>query len=120
MTKDAISEGGTPQLKNRRWMEGKLRAVRFVDFDRFTVGDWDGEQYVNVYGWIDREDQYKDFVLIIFWPESEAHYFATSSAEYSEEIQRCLTGDADGHNKCHRVEDAFNVSNAVHLEEKHQ
>ncbi len=113
---DDRHESGTPQLKNRDWMEQKLRSVEFVDFDRFTVGDWAGEQYVNVYGWIERPDDHEDFVLIIFWPEREELYFTTSSAEHSEEVQKCLFGTTEGHNECHRVEDSFNVSNAIELE----
>lgn len=108
----------TPSLKNRRWMERKLRAARYVEWDRFVVGDWGDEQYVSVYGWIDRDDEYKDFVEVIFWPESEDIYFTTSSAERTKDLHRDLVGedDLDDHNECHRVEDSFNVSNAVELE----
>ena len=40
MTGDARHESETPQLENRRWMERKLRSLRFVEFDRFTTGEW--------------------------------------------------------------------------------
>nr|WP_305794632.1 hypothetical protein [Halomarina rubra] len=101
---------------NRRWMEKQLRKVRFVEWDRFTVGQWHDEQSVSVYGWIDREDEYKDFVLVIFWPESEEFYFTTSSADRTEDIYRALVGDdMTEHNECHRVEDNFNVENSVTL-----
>ncbi len=101
------------QIVNRRWIERKLRACRMVDWDRFTVGDWGGEQAVNVYGWIDREDAHEDFVLVIFWPESEGLYHITSSAEYTEQLTEALHGESGGHNECNRVEHTFNVSNAI-------
>jgi transposase-like protein len=105
--------GDSVELRNRRWMEQKLRACRFVDWDRYTVGDWDGEQYVTVYGWIDRDDSHEDFAAVIFWPESEGVYNLTSSAEHSEQLTELLHGETDGHSECRRVEDAFNVENAV-------
>ena len=89
-----------------------------MKFDRFTVGEWNGEQSVSVYGWIEREDDYKDFLLIIFWPEREEFYHVTSSAERTEDIYRALVGDdMDEHNECRRVEDSFNVDNAVTMED---
>lgn len=108
-----MSEAATEQIENRRWIESKLRSLRMVDWDRFTIGDWNGEQAVSVFGWIDREDEYKDFVVVIFWPESEGIYNTTSSAEHTEEITQKLHGEASDHNECRRVEDTFNVSNAI-------
>lgn len=103
----------TPAIPNRDWIEGHLRRLPFVEWDRYTRGEWSAEmEYVAVYGWIDREDEYKDFVLIRFWPATESFVFTTSSDEYSEEIHRRLLGD-DGHNECHRVEHAFDVPNAI-------
>jgi len=107
----------TVDIKNRRWVEKKLRSLRMVEWDRYTVGDWEGHQAVNVYGWIDRDDEYKDFVLVILWPEGEGIYSLTSSAEHSEYISETLHGEAGGHNDCHRVEDTFNVENAIQIPE---
>jgi len=107
------SSDGTDRIKNRRWIESNLRSCRIVEWDRFTVGNWNGKQSVSVYGWIDREDEYKDFVLVIFWPESEGIYYTTSSAEHTQEINRALFGEDGDHNDCRRVEDTFNVSNAI-------
>ena len=108
----------TEEIKNRRWIESKLRAARFVEWDRFTVGDWNGSQCVSVFGWIDREeDEYKDFALVMFWPESEGLYNTTSSARYSEKLTEAIHGSSDTHNDCQRVEDTFNVSNAVEATE---
>lgn len=109
-----IERGDIP---NRRWIAGKLRACRMVNWDRFTISDWGDVTAISVYGWIGREDSHEDFVLVVFWPEEEDLANWTSSAKYSEEITEILHGDADDHSPCHRVEDAFNVSNQVTLTE---
>jgi len=105
-------------VPGREWIGDLLERVPFVEWDRFTTGEWqDGQPCVSVYGWIDREDAYKDFVLLLCWPKPETYYFVTSSAEHSERIYCCLEGveEADGHNECRRVERAFDVENAVRL-----
>jgi hypothetical protein len=107
------STSGTDRIKNRRWIARKLRACRFVSWDRFTVHEWDGEQSVSVYGWIEREDEHEDFAMVIFWPESESLYNLTSSVRYSQKFTEALHGESDGHSECRRVEDTFNVENAV-------
>lgn len=107
------------RLRNLGWMEEQMYRVPFVEWDRYTVGEWGDEQHVAVYGWIDREDDHEDFVLFDFWPESEHLRFVTSSAEYTEEIHRRLfpEDDLDGHDDCRRVERTFDLENVVELEE---
>ena len=107
-------ESGT----HREWVEETLDLLPFVEWDRFTTGEWGGDSpYVTVYGWLPREqDEYKDFVLLILWPETETVYFSTSSAEWTEEIYEALYDDSlENHNDCQRVEDTFDVDNAVKL-----
>lgn len=94
-----------------------LMAVEFVKWDRFTVGEWfDGLEYVTVYGWIDREDLYKDFVVVMRW-ETGHTYFTTSSAERTHDVQQALFPDAtpEDHNDCKRVEEHVVIPNAVRL-----
>ena len=93
-----------------------LEALEFVEWDRFTVGDWDGQTYVTVYGWIDREDDYKDFVIILRWADGTT-YYTTSSAERTEEIHRILWPDdpIEEHNDCQRVEEYIDIPNAIRL-----
>ena len=104
-------------IKNQEWVESRLELLDFVEWDRFTEGDWNGQQSLSVYGWIDRDDEYKDFVLMILWPESEEAYYSTSSEEYTTEIcRRLFDHDPDDeHNECIRVEDTFDVPNAIEL-----
>lgn len=107
------------QVKNRRWIEEQLAKLDMVEWDRFTLGDWDGEQAVTVYGWLDREDEYKDFVLLILWPEGEGIYYTTSSDEWTHEIHsRLFDDDPDEHNDCRRVERTFDVPNAIELHQE--
>jgi len=111
---------GTEQtpVKKRKWIAQYLSTVPVVEWDRFIVGEMDGYQYVNVYGWIDREDEYKDFVWSRFWPANETVEFTTSSDEYSEYLQAEWFGEdtLDDHNPCRRVEHSFDIDNAI----KHQ
>jgi len=97
-------------------LSDKLAQLDFVEWDRYTGGEWsEGRQYVTVYGWIDRNDDYKDFVEIIRWANGQL-YFTTSSAEHTEDIFKVLFGGSlDNHNDCKRVENALNIDNVVQL-----
>ena len=112
---------GTEQtpVKKREWVAQYLSTVPVVEWDRFVVRERDGYQSIDVYGWIDREDEYKDFVWSRFWPANEALEFTTSSDEYSEYLQAEWFGEdtLDDHNPCRRVEHAFDIDNAVELQE---
>ncbi len=90
--------------------ESMMNALPFVDWDRYS-GD---EEVVSVYGWIDRdEDSYKDFVIIGVDKNGDS-YYDTSSAKYSAEIHKLLAMQGK-HSDCQRVEDFFDVKNAVKL-----
>ena len=105
------------RVKSSEWIGDLLQQVPFVEWDRFTVGEMDGEQFVDVYGWIDRDDEYKDFVWARFWAVWEQVEYTTSSDEYSEQIHINWFGkeSLDDHNPCRRVENQFDVDNAVQL-----
>jgi len=104
----------------KEWVEGKLAKCTFVKWDRFVLAE-DPEQdglVITVYGWIDRQDEYKDFVTVEFWTARDTVDFTTSSEQYTERLHRLLIGeDLDSHNECRRVEHTFNVPNAVTLHE---
>jgi len=98
----------------------------FVDWDRGTEWIYEGRRCMNLYGWIDREeDEYKDFVLIGVYEQEEVEeadvaFHGTSSAKYSEEIHERLFPDEDVdemHNDCFRLEDAFDVPNMVRVQD---
>lgn len=105
------------------WIAGKLADLDMVEWDRYTVGHRPDEgTEITVYGWIDREkDEYKDFVITSFYPETDENiiWYTTSSDRYTGEIYRILYGEEpDDHNDCQRVEDTFDVPNAIELHEQ--
>lgn len=106
--------------ENDHWIEAKLELLDFVEWDRFTEYDHpERGRVVDVYGWIGREDEYKDFLTVTFDPDvQQIHTFTTSSDEYTEEITRLLYGEVnpDTHVPCKRVEDRYDVDNCVKLQ----
>lgn len=110
-----------PPVRNREWIADILDEAEFVQWDRFVVEQPDRGQHIRVYGWIERDsDDYKDFVIVRIWPDSETFGFTTSSDHYSEELHRIWFGEEtlDDHNPCRRVEHAFDIENAVELKEQ--
>jgi len=107
-------------VKNSDWIGDLLGQLPFVEWDRFTVGEMQSNQFVDVYGWIDRDDDYKDFVWTRFWPKREIVEYTTSSDKYSEQIHIEWFGkeSLDDHNPCRRVENQFEIPNAVELTEQ--
>jgi hypothetical protein len=103
--------------KYGRHIEPILRRFRkFVVWDRFSVWrDKDGGG-IGVYGWIERPgDGYKDFIALYFFKDGTVSY-DTSSTRYSLTIFKMLNGGRGyGHSRCKRVEDYFDVPNAIRL-----
>jgi len=94
----------------------ELKELDFVTWDRYVGGCW-GEDinYVSVYGWIDREDDYKDFVEVIYWDDG-GKYFTTSSAEYTQRIHQVLFDESpEKHKDCQRVENVVDIENTIKL-----
>jgi hypothetical protein len=104
----------------QEFIEQKLEALEFVEWDRFT--HWreeNGPEIVRVFGWIDREDQCKDFVHLEFRADVDGFelvFLGTSSEEYSKRINELLYDDGT-HVDCRRVENQLDVENAVRLDE---
>lgn len=92
-----------------------LEMLPFVRWDRFTYLYSKSSNGVCIYGWIDREkDAYKDFITLDIYDDGDVNYM-TSSSEWSLKIFRILNGEGRGHQKCKRVEDFFDVDNAIRL-----
>jgi hypothetical protein len=76
--------------------------------NRFPEVAWDrwagDEDRLVVFGWIDREDGFKDFMTVRF-DDGDLVTFTTSSARYSKEFSARL--GATNHVDCKRVEDYF-------------
>jgi hypothetical protein len=103
------------------WVEATLSRIYFVMWDRFSVFYPDqntNDTCMRVFGWIDREDSYKDFAVLEFiWDDKTRMVFlvSTSSSKYSKEIDLILAGDNKGHKDCERIERQFNIINMVRL-----
>jgi len=94
----------TDEHLNRR--AATMNALPFVRWDRAIPGGG----FMDVYGWIDRDDGRFDFVLLTFFdehPPDAPPWWSTSSARYSAEIATILGGSTDTHNDCQRIDDVF-------------
>ena len=99
--------------KNKAWIEKTLQDIPFVIWDRYLDIVYKGNRIINVFGWIDREDSYKDFVDLEFnLKTSQVFFISTSSKKYSEEISKIL---GSSHVDCNRVEDGFKINNSISL-----
>lgn len=78
---------------------------------------WDRMGPMMAFGWVDREDQYKDFVLLTYSVESTRYY--TSAPWMHEVIEERLGFSKDRRQSCIRVEHVFpNLPNCIHLEKR--
>jgi len=100
------------------FIEEKLELLDFVQWDRCTQWQEEyGPAVVRVFGWIERNDQYKDFVHLEFNADVDGFqvlFLGTSSKKYSQRINELLYDDAV-HVDCQRVENQFRIENAVYL-----
>lgn len=95
-------------------MKEDMKKLFFVNFDRYIFNDMDGE--VNLFGWIKRDDNKHDFVLLRYDWSGGSNWnlcYSTSSKEYSKTIGERL---GCGHLNCTRVEDSFkDIDNCIRL-----
>lgn len=110
--------------RNQDWVENILSRLDMVEWDRFVVGNQEDGWglYISVYGWIEREDDdYKDYVQVEFYPETDRNLmgFTTSSERWTDEIyRRMFDAEPKDHNGCRRVEENFDIPNAIQLQEQ--
>lgn len=101
------------------WIEQQLRRFPFVEWDRFIEWRLDDDIIIRVFGWIDRQDTFKDFVAIeLLLKTKQVEMLMTSSAEYSKKICEIIYGlGEEYHQQCKRVEHRFQISNSIKLKE---
>lgn len=81
-----------------------LRRFTFVKWDRFiSLG-----LYEYHYGWIDRDDEYKDFLLIQFARDFPI-FWISSSVKYHNDIGKILD-HLNTDIKCKKIKDHFNIT----------
>ena len=89
----------------------KMTSLKFVKWDRY-IDAWSESKTLIFYGWIDRDDNYKDFIILNVNPDSFFHL--TSSAKYDKKIAKILK--ADNPKPCKRIEKLLpNLVNAIKL-----
>ncbi len=100
----------------KSWMKGILERCNYITWDRYVMYQA-GDDFCTVYGWIKREDEYKDFAVIEFnLTKKEIGFVITSSAKYSEQFNKDTDGLEIEHNHCKRIEDDFpDLKNCVRL-----
>lgn len=88
-----------------------LKKFKFVKWDRYVATELNSYY---IYGWIEREDSYKDFI-VIEWDEDSTMggWFITSSAKWDEEIKKIM--GTNGGKACQRVEHLVDISNSIKL-----
>lgn len=71
-----------------------------IVWDRYT----DTLHEVTAFGWIERTDGEKDFIVLNFQMNANIHqvWFCTSSAKYSEQFGRLVNHNSD-HLKCKKI-----------------
>lgn len=89
-----------------------LEMFDFVRWDRYTERE-DGNFHRCYYGWIDREDKKKDFLVLVFSKDGRINYI-TSSTEKHYEINKVL-GIYNQPPRCKRVEHKWDIKNSIKL-----
>lgn len=103
-------------------IENWLERFEFVKWDRIIPI---GQEYF-IYGWIQRKDKYKDFLIISFdINEGIPLIWLSSSAKYDLPILEVFKHPetmplALNNAQCKRVEDNFNIRNSITLENKQE
>lgn len=81
--------------------------------DTFPEVMWDRmPDDVSIFGWIARDDGYKDFMLIDLNSDWTLNWYITSSKSFSKVFAERLGVD---HSDCKRVEDIINAPNVIRL-----
>ena len=103
-----------------------LNRLPFVKWDRasFLLSPRIGknrrrELWLAVFGWIDREDSYKDFIVLDFQLINgtlRPAVFSCSSSKFSEQAVKIIMGADINHNSCFRVESIVGVEKCIKLE----
>lgn len=81
----------------------------------------DDGQDIIVYGWLDRDDQYKDFIVIVIDQIDFTYWFVTSSDRYLRKFNnrhKHSYGIGNGHSKCLPIDRLLSGIRSGSLEEQ--
>jgi len=88
--------------------------IKKADLEKLPEVNWDRMTDTMIFGWVEREDEYKDFVVFAY-SLFELRYF-TSSPKMHAIIEKRLGFDEKKRLPCRRVEQVFpGLSNCVRL-----
>lgn len=102
-------------------LKESMRKLTFVRWDRYTDNYVEGDEDsgIKVFGWIDRLDNYKDFIILETSISKHGTYlvgFTTSSASHHDVIAKILDYPKSQIVDCQRVEYLFtDLNNVVNL-----
>lgn len=98
--------------KEQWYVESVLKSLEYVEWDRYVKHGLG----IMCYGWIDREDEYMDFVVVdIDYMNEKIRGYVTSSKRFDEQIRNDLQYDGDM-GDCIRIEDSFDLENMIELD----
>ena len=100
-------------LQAEKRVEGILAKFKFVKWDRFTEDTPNCR--LNFYGWIKRNDAYKDFIALTIFKQDFSIEYITSSAKWDKEICRILKVPLKEQLTCKRVEHYFDIKNVIKI-----
>jgi len=105
--------------KEKEWIEKTLTDLYMVNWDRYFI--FEGFS-LTAFGWIEREDNYKDFVILEFTLKDHknppcVYFLGTSSKKYSKTIAEILGSD---HADCKRIENYFDIENCIKLRDSEE
>jgi len=98
------------KAEHKAWIETEIKKLPFVNWDRFVENNC----FIEIYGWINREDSHEDFVSLRFFKKNKGLEFISSSAKYDKQINEIL-GFKINSIPCQRVENNFKIDNCVRL-----
>ena len=91
-----------------------LEKFDFVQWDRFI----DLPNHIQIYGWMDRVDDYKDFLLLTYRKDTGSWGYTNSSVKNISKIKKILGIKEGGTYQCQRVEHTFDINNSIKLTNK--
>ena len=95
----------------KKKIESTLRKFTFVQWDRFV----DMPDKIMIYGWMERKDEHKDFIILTFWRNGDPTGYIQSSAKNASKIRKILEIKKKVSIPCQRVEHHFRVKNSIKL-----
>lgn len=102
-----------PEFYMKEKVKELMLKLPFVQWDRFC----EEKNCITTYGWIEREDSYKDFIVLSV-NDDMSYSWLSSSVRKDEEIKAILETGKMGYAPCQRVEWSFEIPNMIKLLKK--